>query len=245
MNILEAEMQRKAFSFREQYGLTQEAPLQFESLLRKLEVMSVYRPLSSDFSGMAQKQEEQRFMLVNSNQTLGRQNFTICHELFHLFIQENFRAMVCKAGYYPKDNETELKADLFAAALLIPEIGVRQFIPSHEFGKDLISINTLLAIEHYYRCSRSALLRVLKKLGYIGSQKYEEFCQDVKWKAWQHGYSGELYEKNQVSFVIGEYANLAKRLFDASVISEIDYLSTLDEMGLQKPATEETCDELF
>src|SRR5690606_844105 len=95
-NILE----KKAYEFRKNAGLSSEDPIRLKSLLTKLNVLTVYKPLSDRFSGMALKVGDNRFILVNANHSLGKQHFTICHELYHLFIQENFTSMVCDTGRF-------------------------------------------------------------------------------------------------------------------------------------------------
>ena len=40
---------------------------------------------------MLVKQDDVKFMLINANHSIGKQNFSIAHELYHLFVQENFK----------------------------------------------------------------------------------------------------------------------------------------------------------
>ena len=68
-------------------------PLNMKTTLRQLGVMAVYRPLSEELWGLSLKtsDDQHRFMLVNSNVTRGSQHFTIAHELFHLYYDEEPR----------------------------------------------------------------------------------------------------------------------------------------------------------
>ena len=60
-------------------------PLNMKTVLRQLNVMTLYRPLSDKLFGLSllTPDKKHRFMLVNSNSRRGRQHFTIAHELYH------------------------------------------------------------------------------------------------------------------------------------------------------------------
>jgi Zn-dependent peptidase ImmA (M78 family) len=93
---IEVEIEKKAFAFRQQNGLSSAEPIRLKSLLLKNNVLTLFKPLSDSFSGMAVKiDDHNRFMMVNCEQSLGKQHFTIGHELYHLFIQENFKSQKC------------------------------------------------------------------------------------------------------------------------------------------------------
>ena len=99
-------LEKFANDFRQKNGMGSDDPIRLKSILNKLNVITLFKNLSDDFSGMALKitKDEQvyRFMLVNSSQSLGKQHFTICHELYHLYIQENFTSRICKTAIFDK-----------------------------------------------------------------------------------------------------------------------------------------------
>jgi Zn-dependent peptidase ImmA (M78 family) len=96
-------LQKKANSFRDRNGLTSNEAIRLKSLLIKLNIITLFRPLSATFSGMSLKVNNTiNFILVNSKHSLGRQHFTIAHELYHLFIQENFYPHQCYTGTFNK-----------------------------------------------------------------------------------------------------------------------------------------------
>lgn len=76
---------KKAIEFRQENGLSATEPVLLKSILLSNNVLVLFKPLSSNFSGMAIKSGENRFILVNSSHSLGKQHFTIAHELYHLF----------------------------------------------------------------------------------------------------------------------------------------------------------------
>lgn len=229
-------LEKKANDFRNRNGLGSNDSIRLKSLLYKLDVLTVFKPLRAGFSGMALKIDKdggvKRFVLINSNKTLGHQHFTICHELYHLFIQENFHSMVCTAGEFAKSDKEEYNADVFAAHLLLPENGIKSLIPDDELSKDKIRLKTILKIEHYFSCSRSALLYRLKDLGLISSRKWDELSNHVKRSAIEFGYSTRIYESGNHHEVIGDYGTLARELFEKEIISESHYYSLLLDLGM-------------
>ena len=131
-------IERQVADFRADNGLSSSEPITLKSLLLKLNVLTVFRPLSDNFSGMCLKDGAgHRFMLINSNQPRGRQHFTIAHELYHLFIEEKPTPHKCNPGF--SKNSVEQCADMFASSLLMPEAGICQLIPEKELKNKKIS----------------------------------------------------------------------------------------------------------
>lgn len=226
-------LEKASAAFRLDNGLNSADPIRLKSLLQKLNVITVFAPLSEKFSGMALKTDTDKFMLVNCNQSLGKQHFTICHELYHLFIQKDFRSQVCRTGLFDKKADSnEFHADVFASYLLLPTDGLLENIPNIEIEKKKISLRTILFIEHFYSCSRRALLYRLKTLGLIASAEYAGFILNIKKGAMENGYATDLYEKGNHNLVIGDYGIIAKQLFDEETVSESHYYSLLADLGI-------------
>lgn len=222
----------RANKFRRMYGISDDASIDFEKLLRTLDVLTVYRPLNGDISGMALRTKNSNFMLVNSNNSVGRQHFTIGHELYHLFVQEVFSFQMCKAGKFDKKDREEYNADVFSSYLLMPEAGIIKQIPETElaWGGE-ISLATIIKLEQYFGVSRSAILIRLDKIGLLRSD-YSKYTKDVKKSAIEHGYTVKLYEATNEANVIGNYGIKAKELFDKEKISESHYLSLMFDIGI-------------
>lgn len=226
-----------ARNFRQENGLSYAEPLKLKSLLQKLNVLTIYKPLSSKFSGMSIKIDSQekafRFMLINSEHPVGKQHFTICHEIYHLFYQDNFKAVVSNAGSFnKKGNQEEYNADIFASFLLLPEDGVWEMIPEAERHNNKIKIGTVLAIEQYYGSSHTALLFRLLNMGLIENSRKEEFSNGIMAMARKFGYSTSLYEKGNVNEVIGDYGALAYKAWEEGVVSESAYFGLLKDLGV-------------
>ena len=234
--ILEA----RANKFRVDCGIDHDAAIDLYKLLESLNVVTAFLPLSDDFSGMALKTPNEKFMLVNSNQQVGRQNFTIGHELYHLFIQEGFTFEVSKKGFFNKKDREEYNADVFSSCFLMPEAGIIRLIPEEELawgGK--ISLATIIKLEQYFGVSRRALLWRLDKVGLIKFENYEEYLSGVKKSAIEHGYTTDLYTANGVNRVVGDYGVLTKALFDKDKISETHYHNLMKDIFINTDNIEE------
>ncbi len=226
-----------AQNFRSENELSPNEPLQVKGLLQKNNIFTVYRPLSSGFSGMSFKIDVngncRRFMLVNCEHSIGKQHFTICHEIYHLFFQDNFKSAISCAGKFDKHGDPEeYNADMFAGYLLLPPMGLWQMIPEKEKGKNKITLATLLAIEHYYACSRSALLHRLLHFDLIDEKFKTEHAVNIKSNALKLGYSIDLYEKGNNNCVIGDYGKLAFDAWDKGIVSESTYYTLLEDLGV-------------
>lgn len=207
-------------------------PLNMKTVVRQLNVMTVYRPLSDSLWGLSLKSPDGKglFMLVNSNTTRGRQHFTIAHELFHLFFDENPTPHFCCQSN--QGDVQERSANMFASALLMPREGLCQNIPSEELLAKSVSVNTILRLEHLYGVSHTTMVLRLKELKLISQECTEQLLGLVitKEASWR-GYDGYLYRKGNEGLVIGDFGTLAKRLYDAEKISEGHFVNLLNMIG--------------
>lgn len=230
-------LEKEASRFRTEKGLNNNEPIRLKSLLQKSNVITVFSALTDNFSGMAIKAEQgmatHRFILINSNQSLGKQHFTICHELYHLYIQADFSSQLCIAGRFDKKaDKNEYYADVFASYLLLPTEGILENIPNDEIAQRRVSLKTVLFIENLYSCSRRALLYRLKKLNLIGSNEYDAFTLNIKRGAQENGYPTVIYEAGNSNLIIGDYGAIAKELFDQEKISQSHYYTLLTDLGI-------------
>jgi Zn-dependent peptidase ImmA (M78 family) len=231
---MKVKLKKDASEFRNELGYGITDSINLNSLLIKLDIITVFKRLSNNFSGMAISitKPEKKFILINSDHSIGRQNFSICHELYHLYKDEDFHPHHSAAGAFDKMARNEYFADIFASFLLLPEEGILSLIPDKQLSRDKITIDTILKIEHYFRCSRRALLYRLKELSIISSTYYDTYSQNVKLIAKLYGYSTDLYDPGNDGKVIGNYGTIAKTLFDEEKISEGHYISLMRDIGI-------------
>ena len=225
-------LQSAAAQFRIAHGIGPSEPIRLKSWLSKLGVVTLFKPLSDNFSGMAVKQAEQKFIIINSSHRLSKQHFAIAHELYHLFIQKDFVAEISHAGRFDKKDKIEYEADWFAAYLLMPEDGIISLIPKQELSRNKITLETIVKIEQYFACSRTALLIRLDGLDLIEYGKYQHFTMNVAASALMLGYDDTLYKPGNENLVIGDYGTRAKKLFDKGVISESHFINLMHDIGV-------------
>ena len=211
-----------AVRFRNMLHLPQDVPFPVKSTLEQLGILTVFRPLSDSSYGMSIKMKDgSRFMLVSSNSTIGRQHFTIGHELYHLYYDENPQPHMCGAdGKAP----AEQSADMFASNLLLPRVGLLAMLPEDFPTSKKLDLATVVKMEQKFQVSRQALLFRLKRLGIIGEDVLQSLLlaptRDV---AQRRGYDVALYENGNEGLIIGDYSSLATDLFEKGRISEGHY----------------------
>lgn len=225
-------LQKAAAKFRAQNGIGPCDPIRLKSLMLKLGVMVMFKPLSEKFSGMAIKNGDFKCMLINSNHRISKQHFTIAHELYHLFIQTDFTSEISNAGKFDKSDRNEYSADCFAAYLLMPEEGVLSLVPEAELAKNKITLSTVVKIEQYFACSRASVLFRLSEIGLIDYRKYIGFTENVKQTAMMLGYDSDLYDPGNHNLVITNYGVKAKNLYDREIISESHFISLMEDIGI-------------
>lgn len=221
--------------FRGETGLGSTDAIYLKSLLLKLKVLTIFRPLSKNFSGMCLKDSSShRFVLINSNQSLGRQHFTIAHEFYHLFVEETPKPHNCNLDAGIKD-PIEQQANMFASILLMPEEGIIQLLTKNELLENKVSLASIIKLENYYSVSRAALLNRLSDLSLISkSDKVSFSILPAKQTAREYGYNTDLYEPSNNNVIIGDFGEKARTLFEDGKISEGHYIELLNKLNFDE-----------
>lgn len=128
-------------------------------------------------------------VLVNSSAPADRTRFSLAHALGHL-------VMHLREEPY-KDMEKE--ADLFAAAFLMPEYDIKDELAP-------VTINHMLELKQYWKCSMASLMYRSKTLGVITERQYTSLCQQL---------SRLGYRKNEPFPIPRETPQTVKRLLDS------------------------------
>ncbi len=222
--IIEADNLAERFRFAQ--GIAPCEPINIKTLVRRLGITAVYRPLSETSYGVGCKSSDGKlFILINSNNCRGRQHFTAAHELYHLFYEEHPVPHMCGVTV----TSEEKNANRFASSLLMPKGGLLMMISAEEIASNTVSLATVLRMEQYFRVSRASLLFRLKDLNLISVKWQKELeSYPVKDSARAYGYDLTLYEKGNEGLVIGDFGEKAKRLFDLGKISEGHYVELLN-----------------
>lgn len=234
MNRTYFEMNVLADKFRAEHGLSDAEPIHTKTLLRQLNIIAAYKPMSKGAYGLSLKSKDSShlFMLINSNSTRGRQHFTIAHELYHLFCQEGKVTphFCCEANGDRDKNEQ--RADTFASCLLLPRAGVLLNCPNSELAKKEISLATVLKIEQLFGLSHQATLYRLKHIGLMTEAALQQLIGiNIIETAHLYGLDSALYKAGNEHVVIGDYGTLARTLFEQEKISEGHYNELLNTIS--------------
>lgn len=218
-----------AVRFRNMLHLPQDAPIVVKEVLEQLGILTVFRPLSDGSYGMSIKTNDGlRFMLVSSNSTVGRQHFTIAHELYHLYYDEKPTPHMCGVdGKSP----LEQSADMFASNLLLPRVGLLAMLPESYSETKQVDIATIVKMEQKFQVSRKALLYRLRRLSIISEEQLQTLLMaPIRDVALRRGYDTSVYDKGNDGLVIGDYKSLATDIFEKGLISEGHYNELLNAL---------------
>lgn len=230
---LNLKIEKAATEFRERYGYNSSTPIRVKSLLIELKVLTVFKNMGGSFSGMSLKIDDSKFMLINSAHSIGRQHFTIMHELYHLFVQKDFEHVICQDDESGNLKKEEELADIFAANILMPKDGILKRINNSDLNKkDKIGINTILELEQYFSCSHKSMLIRLEQLKLISKEYKDRLSSDIIKLAQEYGYETSLYEPGNEGLIIGDYGAKAKKLFDSDIISQTHYIELMRDLGI-------------
>lgn len=169
--------------FRDKYSLGVPCSKQLINIFPLIEryesvkVKLIKKPFSSKgLFGFIGYKYKQFVIVINTNKSLGAQNFTLAHEIYHLLHQ---REEIKKNTFIDSENGKELLkeklADLFAIELLMPEeefkLSVRDIL-----NKDANAlINTdIIKLQNYYGVDYIAITKRLLELKMITEIKYTE-----------------------------------------------------------------------
>jgi Zn-dependent peptidase ImmA (M78 family) len=216
-------------------GFNDSEPINAKTLLKQLGILTMYKPMSDKSCGLSLKSDvdEYKFILINSNNARGRQHFTIGHELFHLYFDNDPKPHICLTESGNR-NSAEINADNFASALLMPKEGIIKHISNEEIKSSNISMATILKLQQLFSVSHQALVYRLRHLNLINEKKLEQLLNcTIKKVAKEYGYDLSLYEKGNENLIIGDFGEKAKILFDREKISEGHYLELLNKISIQ------------
>lgn len=214
-----------SLEFRKKFGQDATSPINIVSIVTSIpELTLVYYPFSDNISGMCIKGNKNCVIAINSNMSLGRQRFTIAHEMYHYFYDTQ-KTTICSKEIGVK-NEQEKNADMFASYLLMPPTALTEKISTLKAENEKLDLKGILAIEQYFQVSRQALLFRLVQLHEFSNEEIEDFKINIRLSAIQYGYNDDLYKPTPEAKkynTLGKYVNMAKDIIEHNEISEGKY----------------------
>jgi Zn-dependent peptidase ImmA (M78 family) len=197
-----------------------------------LGITCIKRPLESNISGASIKTPKVKVILVNSSKTLGHQNFTIAHEIFHCLFDENLDNRACKTESFNKIADSEHVADLFATNLLMPEDAIFHQLRFRNKLDAELKISDIINLEQFFGVSRKAICRRLESLKMISRDVSEKCCINVIQSARLLGKNIDLYVPTHDTVIISDYAEKASEALQKNLITESRYEEILADAGL-------------
>ena len=225
MNYLD--ISNKAASFRQQHGIELNGPIDILAIAQSINNLTiVFYPMKNSLSGLCNSSLKHPLIAINSTMSRGRQNFSIAHELYHLYFDSNSHTPAC-AKQIGEGSKVEQIADQFASYLLVPAVSLSEKLNKITANNTKeIELKDIIFLEQFYQVSRQAMLHRLRHEGKVSFEKSEKYKQNVILTAKSFGYDDSLYlplpEDKQYG-TYGYYINKAKDLLDKDIISNSKY----------------------
>lgn len=222
------EAARLAEELRADFGKDNLSPIDVFACAREVpRLTTVAYPFGATISGMCVKHDDFSLVAYNSAQTLGRQRFTLAHELYHLFFDDATATTVCPKSTKRYD-ETEWAADAFASHFLLPYHALRNEVRAHGLAPGATSddeqlLASVVAIEQKFGISRLALLVRLQDENIVDAAQKESLGRNVKAGARSLGYPTALYEPRRgrgARMADGDYVERIATLFARDILSQ-------------------------
>lgn len=205
------DLDAKAQELREKLGEDANSPVDIFSIVKQIDGLTlVFYPLGENISGMCVKDCEIKLIAINSTMSYGRQRFSLAHELYHLYSDDESGFNVCSKELNPK-SENEKCADQFASYFLAPYKSLRSAVKKIA-GDSPLSVQHVIALEQYFGMSRMAMFWRLVSEGYLRSDELDEYRSDVSLSAKQLGYDDKLYKPTSVESQKRTYGHYLKQV---------------------------------
>ena len=202
-----------------------------------LGITCVKRPLESSISGATLKTNKAKVILVNSSKTLGHQNFTVAHEIYHCLYDENLVSRACKTESFERVSDSEQVADLFATHLLMPEDAIFNQLRLRKKQDVKLTLADVVNLEQFFGVSRKAMCWRLEDLKRTTRDESEKYCVNVIQGARLLGKNTDLYRPTDDKAIISDYAEKASEALQKNLITESRYEEILADADLLEEVT--------
>jgi len=209
-----------AENLRRKWGIDNYSPIDvFSLVLEKMPNLTlILLPLNEKISGCCSKIDDDQVILLNSEHSKGRQNFTLAHEIYHLKYEDNEEWIICGGN---SDNSSEKEANSFASSLLMPDNALHDYMYKNNIEK--WNLKDIIHCEQFFQISHTAMLYRLRFIeNLISYDDFLSYKKNVKQKAKKLGFSSELYDPSIESkkyFSLGNYIRLTEEVFEKGKIS--------------------------
>ena len=226
------DLSNKASNLRKRLGEDGEVAIDIFKLVQKIENFTlVFYPLGTNISGVSYKRETSNVIAINSDMSIGRQRFSLAHELYHLYFDDS-NVNTVSPIIIGSGDENERRADQFASYFLIPPSSLYNMVENikGDVNKKSLTVEDVIRIEQYYAVSHKAMIYRLLNEGYIKSEQIKAMEVGIKETAAKLGYDISLYRpspENKKAIVFGHYITSSEKLLKGEMISHGNYEALL------------------
>lgn len=109
--INKIDLSNKADTLRKKLGEDRESAIDiFKVAVQKIDNLTlVFSPLGKNISGVCYKGNKSNLISINSQMSVGRQRFSLAHELYHLYFDESSKKSISLVSYEQDKDENEKK----------------------------------------------------------------------------------------------------------------------------------------
>ncbi|MEG1877474.1 MAG: ImmA/IrrE family metallo-endopeptidase [Lachnospiraceae bacterium] len=221
------DLNNKALSLRKELGEDIISPIDIFSLTYTIPKLTlVFYPMGEHLSGMCIRIDGNAVIAINSYMSVGRQRFSMAHELYHLYYDHSKQSTVCakKIGI---GNDIEKAADQFASYFIMPPVALSETIKKFQNNPENdLSIEEIVKLEQYFGMSRQAILYRLIDDNKLTTQQADLYRQSVISSAVNLGYDDVLYKplpENKQYKTYGYYIQQAEDVLKKGLVSNGKY----------------------
>lgn len=225
------DLSNKASQLRKILGEDGDSPIDIFNLVQKQNHFTlIFYPLGSNISGVCYRGETSNVIAINSDMSIGRQRFSLAHELYHLHFDDSLVNTVSSIMIGSGD-ENEKKADEFASYFLIPPLSLYTMIEDiKRNNKKNLTVDDVIKMEQYYGVSHKAMLYRLINDKHLKSERIKDMEVGIIEAAAKLGFDISLYcpsPEGKKRIVFGSYIASSEKLLEKEIISQGKYESLL------------------
>ncbi len=212
------ELSEKANMCRKLWGIDEFTPIDiFRVVLEKVENVTIcFFETEENLSGSSIRTHDQNIIFINSRHPLGRQRFTLAHEIYHLKYDKDFVNCDIDHG----NNQVEEQADQFASCLLMSNGALFNYEIENNIKE--WNLDKVIQAEQYFQLSHKAMLRRLTMLGKITEETADYYLPGITYEAQLRGYDTKLYKpfSEEKNLILGNYVQMVKKASDNNLITD-------------------------
>ncbi|OAA85089.1 ImmA/IrrE family metallo-endopeptidase [Clostridium coskatii] len=242
----------RAINFRDKYGLGNYCGKNLLDILSRIEEyekisLKLIRTHFSNLklAGFIGYKNNTYIIVTNSNQTLGKERFTIAHEIYHLLENRVYlkKKLIIEQPEYNDENIKDInekRANAFAAELLMPKEDIDEYLKKISIDKDGgISELTIIEMQNLYGVDHTAVTKRLIELNLIDDDKQKDLEKILKDEGKLEsltknlGYDNKLNTPSKVKSLSAKDLQLIKSNYDNGYIDYNDLVVIFGYLGCQ------------